>query len=351
MDKITIPAPSKTYDVMIGRGALSRAGEYLLKVVPPAKAVVVADDIVHSLYADPVCQSLERAGYRVLKYVFPHGEAQKNLTRAGELLDFLAQNNVNSADVLIALGGGVTGDLTGFCAAVYLRGIRFIQIPTTFLSAIDSSVGGKTGVNLPSGKNLAGAFYQPELVLLDPETFSTLPKGAWKDGVSEAVKYGAIADEPLFRLIAGGGLGENLESVIVRCIEIKRDVVSCDERDRGRRRILNFGHTIGHAIEQRSGYEISHGRAVAVGMAMVSKAADRLQLSKEPCAGRIKAALTACGLPAEPPFDAGELIFYMQNDKKRSANTLNLAILNKIGDCDIYPLALFDLPDFINAAY
>ncbi len=291
---------------------------------------------------------MEDAGYRVLSFLFAPGENSKTLDTFGKILSFLAQNNVTRTDCLVALGGGITGDITGFVASAYLRGIKFIQIPTTFLAAIDSSVGGKTGVNLPEGKNLAGAFYQPELVICDCDTLKTLPEEIFLDGVAEALKYGVIADRALFEHLRTGNFLCDLEEIIETCVKIKAEFVSRDEFDTGLRALLNFGHTVAHAIEKKSSYQISHGHAVAIGMAVISSAAEKSSLSEENCGNLIKTALKSCHLPFSSPYSAKELLSGMLSDKKRSGESLTLILPKKIGEAFLYPLSVSELEGFIS---
>ncbi|MCR5135299.1 MAG: 3-dehydroquinate synthase, partial [Clostridiales bacterium] len=264
---------SKQYEITIGSGILYKAGRCIAEVLPACKVCIVSDGNVKALYGgdqSAVYQSLLSAGFDVYEYTFTPGEKSKTLETAGGLLDFLADRRFSREDALIALGGGVTGDITGFAAATYMRGIRYIQIPTTLLACVDASIGGKTGVNLPAGKNLAGAFWQPELVLADTDVFATLTEELWQDGLAEMVKAGMIGDPSLLRDLADGDLrtmtGDALTDLILKALAVKAEIVAKDERETGPRRMLNFGHTAGHAIETCSGFEISHGRAVAAGM-------------------------------------------------------------------------------------
>ena len=245
--------------------------------------------------------------------------------------------------MIVALGGGVVGDLAGFAAASYLRGIRFIQVPTTLLAAVDSSVGGKTAIDLPAGKNLAGAFCQPSLVLCDTDTLNSLPLDIFRDGCAEVIKYGVLYDPKLFAHLEEKGLSFDREAVITRCVELKRDVVMEDEFDTGARMKLNLGHTVGHGVEAKSHFAISHGKAVAIGMAIVSRASA--------CADtpRIVALLEQFGLPTRTDYSADDLFSYTLSDKKRSGGTVNLIIPRAIGDCAIVPTKVESLKSFIQA--
>ena len=264
MHTVTVSA-SRPYAVHIGGGLLDRAGELLAGATKSRRCAVVTDSAVGPLYGDRVLAALERAGFAPLLFTFPAGERSKNLSTYGQILDFFAKNRLTRSDLAVALGGGVTGDMAGFAAATYQRGVDYVQIPTTFLAASDSSVGGKTAVDLAEGKNLVGAFWQPRLVICDTDTFRTLPGEVFDDGAAETVKHGLIADRDFLRLLMTGDLRERIDDVVRRNVEIKAAVVAEDEFEGGRRKILNFGHTLGHAIEQLSGFAITHGHAVARG--------------------------------------------------------------------------------------
>ncbi|NLA85923.1 MAG: 3-dehydroquinate synthase, partial [Clostridiales bacterium] len=274
MKKITVNA-SKTYDIQIGAGLLDQAGSYIADTVKGRTAAIVTDDRVDALYSGRLTASLATAGFTVIKYVIPNGEPSKNASQFIALLNYLADAKLTRADAVVALGGGVVGDLAGFAASSYMRGIGFIQIPTTLLAAVDSSVGGKTAIDLDSGKNLAGTFYQPDLVLCDHTLLDTLSEDYYRDGLAEVIKYGVIADRELFDMLKPP-LKLRIEEIIARCVTIKRDIVSIDEKESGPRKLLNFGHTIGHAVETRSNYALSHGKAVAVGMAVISRASSKM---------------------------------------------------------------------------
>lgn len=353
MDIITISA-SRTYKVITDSGLLARSGELIREALGERgeKLCIVADDQVTDLYAGTLETSLQQAGYETVTFTFPHGELSKNWKTLAELLEFLAENQLTRSDALIALGGGISGDLTGFAAASYLRGIQFVQVPTTLLAAVDSSVGGKTGVNLKSGKNLTGAFWQPSLVLFDIDTINTLPYDMLLDGVAEAIKAGAIADRDLFLYIQETEQLTSQEAIAHlshRAIEIKREVVEADERDMGVRQLLNFGHTIGHAIEKCSGFSISHGHAIAMGMAIVAKASWELGWSEEDCFIPIAESLRKFRFPLDCPFTAEQLAEAARNDKKRMGDSISLVIPVTLGNCSLKKFPVSDLEDFIKA--
>jgi len=284
-----------------------------------------------------------------LRYVFPHGEDSKQLAVLTDLLEYMAKNSVTRTDMIAALGGGVTGDLAGFAASVYLRGVPYIQMPTTLLAAVDSSVGGKTAVNLSAGKNLCGAFYQPRLVICDCAAFETLSPEIFADGVSESVKYGVIADSALFERFAEEVSRTSLSDIVKRCVEIKSMYVADDEFDTGVRQYLNFGHTIGHAIEKCSGFGISHGHAVAIGMAIVSKAADALGLTDRPIAHEVCDVLLKNSLPVTSEYSPSQLARAALSDKKRRGGSITLVLPKEIGRAELEEIPVTELEKFISA--
>lgn len=334
-------AASANYDVKIGTGLLETLGTECAKVCKAGKAAIVSDTNVWPLYGAQAENSLKNAGMEVAHFVFPAGEESKNGSVYLELLNFLAQNELTRSDCLIALGGGVVGDMTGFAAATYLRGIAYVQVPTTLLAAVDSSVGGKTAIDLPAGKNLCGAFYQPKLVLCDTDALNTLPEDVFRDGCAEVIKYGVLYDPQLFAYLAETGMGFDREAVIARCVELKRDVVAEDEFDTGARMKLNLGHTVGHGIEAASNFSVSHGKAVAIGMAIVARASKCLD------ADRIIACLERFGLPVTTDISVDEISYHALSDKKRSGGTVKLILPQAIGDCAIVPTPVTELRSFI----
>jgi 3-dehydroquinate synthase len=325
-------AASRPYEIIIGHGLLADAGELVRERLGGSKAAIVSDENVAPLYANQLAAALTAAGYLVCQYVLPAGETAKSAPYFIELLEFLASHQLTRSDLVLALGGGVVGDSAGFAAASYMRGVRLAQLPTTLLAAVDSSVGGKTGINLTAGKNLAGAFYQPHLVLCDYATLDTLPQEYLIDGCAEVVKYAMIADPGLLDLLQPP-LKPYYEEIIARCVSIKSQVVAADEFDTGRRQLLNFGHTFGHAIEKCSGFHLSHGRAVAIGMALASRAAAARGVCGPECPERLQQVLLALGLPVECPYGEDELLQAMLLDKKRSGNTFTIVVPEQIGSC------------------
>ncbi len=347
MQKVKVSA-SKEYNVYIGSGYLNTVGEKIKELKRTCRVVLVSDDTVYSLYGEAVKSSLINSGYSVCEYVFPHGEESKSMENFCKMQEFCAGNSITRTDLFVALGGGVTGDITGFVASTYLRGVDFVQIPTTVLSMVDSSVGGKTAINLNAGKNLCGAFYQPIAVFADCETLKTLPKETFNEGCAEIIKYGMILDKDFLEFLQNNDIRENIEYVIKRCVEIKRDVVVRDEFEKGERKLLNFGHTIGHAIEKCSGLTISHGNAVAIGMVIATKGAYEVGMSEEDFSNILLPILIKNELPTRCDFSAEELYKASLSDKKRSLDTMSLIVPEELGLCKIMKLHVEDLQNFIS---
>ena len=348
MTTITVKA-STTYQIHIGSGLLSHLGDYIHTLEKVNKVCIVSDSTVYSLYGKQTEKQLEEAGFFTVSYVFPAGEASKNSDTFLSLLHFLAEYQFTRTDLIVALGGGVVGDMAGFTAAVYLRGIRYLQIPTTLLAAVDSSVGGKTAIDLPAGKNLAGAFHQPCLVLCDTDTLHTLPADIFRDGCAEVIKYAVLFDPDLFRFLMQHGLDFDREKVISRCILHKKQVVELDEYDTGLRMKLNLGHTIGHSVEAWSNYSISHGKAVAIGLAIISKAAGKMGLCSEETTKDIIQLLEHFGLPTSTDASAESLYGFLLKDKKRHFDQIHIIIPRSIGTCDIVAVPVVDLMHLLEA--
>lgn len=335
------------YNVVIDKGILPKSGDMIKEVTSAERVAVITDDTVDKLYSDVVMKSLSDAGFETFKFVFPHGEKSKNISTFSSILEFLAEIGLTRTDALVALGGGVVGDVAGFAAASYLRGIDFIQIPTTLLACVDSSVGGKTAIDLKAGKNLAGAFYQPKLVIADFETLSTLTDVIFADGMAEVIKYGVIFDKAFFEFLRDNEAKDNLEYVITRCVELKRDIVNADEKEKGVRALLNFGHTVGHAIEKCSGYKIPHGSAVAVGMVIISRAAYKCSFCGENYADIIASLNKKYSLPVSTDFSASELSSAAMADKKRAGDKIKLIIPEALGNCVIKSVPTSELEKII----
>ena len=340
MRRLHVDLGKNSYDIIFERGLISHVGDYVKR--DGKKLFVLTDDNVAAIYADRVVSSLEKAGYSVSLCVLPHGEKTKSFDVLPAVYARLLQEKITRKDALVALGGGVIGDLCGFVAATYLRGVGFIQIPTSLLAQVDSSIGGKVAVDLPEGKNLVGAFWQPETVLIDVDVLGTLSDAFFTDGMAEVIKYGCIKDKKLFDALAacGGkkGLVPVLDDVIYRCCDIKREVVEKDEKDKGERMLLNFGHTYGHALEKYYGFEkLSHGNAVAIGMYVIASLAEKRELTAKGTADEISRVCAMYGLPDSDPAPVSEVVKGIANDKKNLGDKLVTVLLKEIGDSYLYP--------------
>lgn len=340
MRKLHVDLGKNSYDIIFERGLLKDVGKYIKR--DGKKLCVLTDDNVAKLYADDVVSSLSKAGYIVSLCVLPHGEKTKSFDILPKIYSKLLEEKITRKDALVALGGGVIGDLCGFVAATYLRGIGFVQIPTSLLAQVDSSIGGKVAVDLPEGKNLVGAFYQPETVLIDVDALGTLTDAFFTDGMAEVIKYGCIKDAELFdkleKCAGKQGLVPVLDDVIYRCCDIKREVVEKDEKDKGDRMLLNFGHTYGHALEKYYKFEkLSHGNAVAIGMYEVCRRAEARGLTQKGTAERIAAVCAMYGLPSEDDAPVKEVVKGVVNDKKNMGDKLVAVLLERIGESYLYP--------------
>ena len=337
---------SEPYDVQIRRGILGEAGSRIAAVLGKSRAMIVTDDTVDALYAARLEESLADAGIPAAKFVIPHGEASKNWQMLGSLLETLAEAAFSRGDILIALGGGVVGDLTGFAAAVFLRGIRYVGIPTTVLACVDSSVGGKTAVDLAAGKNLAGAFHHPSLVLCDPDTLATLPDAVRADGFAEIIKYGVLGDAALFEMLRDPA-SLDMEEIIARCVQAKADIVVQDEHDNGLRKLLNYGHTAGHAIEAHSDFSVMHGHGVAMGMMIAARYAARRGLCPADLPEKQAKVIRLYGLPTESPYPPEVLCESTTRDKKRMKNQIDIVIPKQIGECVLLRLNIEELKNYL----
>lgn len=332
------------YGVTVSGNALSLLPEKVILTAGSGKVCIVSDRNVAAVYADRVRRSLSEAGIKSELFVFEPGEASKCKDTLFSLLEYLAEKELTRTDLLIALGGGVTGDITGLAAALYMRGIKYIQVPTTLLAMTDSSVGGKTAVNLNGGKNLAGCFYDPVCVLCDTSVLKTLPADVFAQGMAEVIKYSVICDPELFRKLKAQEKPD-IDETVGRCISIKKRFVEDDRFDFGNRRLLNLGHTVGHACEALSGFNMPHGFAVAVGMAYMAAFSEKNGFAAEELSAPLREVLKANGLPADCPFTAAELLPAMLPDKKRSEEKINLVIPVKIGKCIIKSFAPAELEE------
>lgn len=327
------------YDAAIGCGLLRESGRLIRAAAGECRLAVVTDGNVEKLYLKPLLNSLNEAGYDACSFSFPAGEQSKRMHTLEAALEFLAGARLTRKDCVVALGGGVVGDLAGFAAGCYLRGVRYIQMPTTLLAAVDSSVGGKTAVDLAAGKNLAGLFHQPSLVICDTDCFVTLPPEEFANGAAEAIKTGILGDKALFSLFESGEAAHHLEDIVSRCVSYKAGIVEQDETESGPRKLLNLGHTIGHAVEQCSGYAVPHGHAVAIGLAAIARASEKLGWTEEPVAERIETALLKNNLPVTTELTPDALAMAALSDKKRSGGSITLVVPKRIGSC-----ALMELP-------
>ena len=348
MNTVDVTA-SKHYSVVIGDNLLTNLGIYLQSICKHCKIAIISDSNVWPLYGDAVTDSLARNKYDFVSFVFPAGEEHKNAATYISILNFLAENQITRTDCIIALGGGVVGDITGFAAATYLRGTPYIQIPTTLLAMVDSSVGGKTAIDLAAGKNLAGAFNQPALVICDLNALNTLPETVFLDGCAEIIKYGVLYDPVLFSHLAEKGPDFDREYVVSRCVELKRNVVSCDEFDTGLRQKLNLGHTIGHGIEAQSNFNISHGKAVAIGMNIITKAAVSYGICPETLYQQIQRITDKFKLPNHTTYSADALFHSALSDKKRAGTNVTLIVPVDIGNCILRKTPINELKSFIEA--
>lgn len=329
------------YDILIERGLLKNCGEKIKSVVSVKKAAVISDTNVAPIYLETVEKSVQEAGIETVSYVFEAGESSKTTANLIKIVEFLAQSGLTRNDCVIALGGGVCGDMAGFSAAVYLRGIKYIQIPTTLLAQVDSSVGGKTAVDLPQGKNLCGAFWQPSLVVIDPDVLDTLPAHFFSDGMGEVIKYGCIKSKSLFEKIEKENARDIIDDVIYECADIKRGVVERDEKEAGERALLNFGHTCGHSIEKLCNFSgVSHGEAVGIGMVMISRAGEKAGITEKGTADKIAVLLKKYGLKTETGLPVSEIVRNMAFDKKRTSAGIKLIMLRSIGDSFIEPMPM-----------
>ncbi len=340
---LTLKGTNGVSEIHIENGLLSRAAAVIGETFSPSRIHIVSDSTVAPLYLQKLEQQFTLP---VTHTIIPAGEEHKRLSTVEGIYHDLLASGMTRKDLIVALGGGVVGDITGFAAATFLRGVSLCQIPTTLLAQVDSSVGGKTGVDMPEGKNLVGAFYQPRLVLIDPSVLTTLPEQTFADGMAEVVKYGYISNRDILDMVSAPDYKQNIESIICECVKIKRDVVTIDEHDTGLRMILNFGHTIGHAAEKLGNYvDLTHGQAVAVGMV----AAMRLSafLGNEDLTGRLIEILKHIGLPTELKYDREDIYRSLLSDKKKFGATVNFILVREPGRAEITPIDAEKLHEYV----
>jgi 3-dehydroquinate synthase len=340
----------KGYDIHIQKGIIGSTGELVRTVKDAHRAVIITDSTVAPLYAGIVKKSLEAAGFNAFLFVFPAGEASKNHKTLLDIYAYLAKSELTRSDIIVALGGGVTGDVAGFAAATWQRGIDFVQIPTTLLAQVDSSIGGKTAVDLPEGKNLVGAFWQPSLVLCDPQTLSTLDSTNIACGMGEIIKHACIRSKELFDfLLETQSVNQSIVRLIAENLKIKRDVVERDEREKGERMLLNFGHTLGHAIEKLNHFTgITHGEAVAIGMATITRYSEKKGMTEAGTYAALVNLLEKHGLPSETSLPLCDMINAAKGDKKRAGGDIHLVLLKRLGEGFVYRLPIVEMPAFFD---
>lgn len=344
MTVIQVKTKNNPYQILIKNGSFANAGKYISSMIPACRILIVSDTNVAPLYAEILSKSLETHGFNSSVWTFEAGEQNKTVMTLTSIYEACYEAGITRSDCLIALGGGVVGDVAGFAAATYQRGVRCIQIPTTLLAQVDSSVGGKTAIDLPFGKNMAGAFSQPAFVLIDPLLLRSLSPQIVSDGMAEVIKYGCIKDKDLFEVLETSNEAVPSPQVIARCVQIKADLVSKDEFDLGNRMLLNFGHTIGHAIEKASGYTLfTHGEGVAVGMVAAVRIGIALGITSEDILLRLTALLQKWNLPTAVSLSTESVLKALKADKKTMGSTLNFILLRQIGDSFIHPLPLKEL--------
>lgn len=343
MKKLTVQVDNQ-YDILIEKGLLSKAGELVNSVLHCKKIALISDTNVFPIYGEKVKASLIHQGYEVFSFIFNAGEASKKTSTVIEMVEFMAEKQLTREDGVVALGGGVCGDMAGFAAAIYLRGIQFVQIPASLLSQVDSSVGGKTAVDLPQGKNLCGAFHQPCLVIIDPDVLNTLSDKFFTDGMGEVIKAGCIKSEALFKRLEKENPKDFIEDMIFECLDIKRRVVENDEKEHGERALLNFGHTCGHAIEKLWNFEtVTHGEAVGIGMVMISAVGEKLGITEAGTADRIMNVLKKNNMKISDSHSICDIVNAMSADKKRTGSAMKFVMLKKIGDSFVYPVKNEDI--------
>lgn len=351
--RLNVNLPEHPYDIIIKKESLLKVGRWVAQLWQQQKVVLVTDDNVEPLYGREVASQLRSEGFEVFTFTFPAGEASKNLSTVEKLWEFCAQHGLTRSDGVIALGGGVVGDLAAFAASTYMRGIHFLQIPTSLTAQVDSSIGGKTGINSNYAKNMIGTFAQPDGVLIDPEVLKTLEKRDFREGIGEIVKCGLIADKQLWaRLNEIQNADELLQEAayfIRAACEVKRKLVVEDEFDQGTRLYLNFGHTIGHAVEAYAGYgQVMHGEAVAIGMVQISKVAERKGLMPEGLTSQIKAVLQKFQLPQTyEPWDEAALFEILSHDKKARGKMIKIVLVPEIGQAQIHEISLQEMKEYL----
>lgn len=353
MKTLRVNLKENSYDIQIGAGLLHRAGELIRTVYPGKRAVLVSDIQIWKLHGKALIDSLTEVGIEPQSVILPQGEQVKQLSNLEKLYTAFVEAGLTRSDIVIAFGGGVIGDLAGFAAATYMRGIRYIQIPTTLLAQVDASVGGKTAVDLNEGKNLVGAFWQPKTVIMDTDVLTTLTGRDFSSGMAEVIKYGAIRSESLFERLESIAdrtkLMNEIEEIIYECCNIKRAVVEADERDTGERMLLNFGHTFGHAVEKLGNFEtFTHGESVAIGMMLAVRLGIDLGITDSEVLARMQNVISRFGLPTESDYTVSDMFDTMLHDKKNISDQINFILLRTIGESIIEPMPTVKLDELIN---
>lgn len=336
---------SSEYDVLIGENLIQDVGSLVGNISQQCKVALITDDVVDGIYSAVVTSSLEKCGFNVKKFVFPHGEQSKNLSTYSQIICFLADNEFTRTDMVLALGGGVTGDMAGFAAATFLRGLNYVQVPTTLLAQVDSSVGGKTAVDLVQGKNLVGAFKQPKLVICDTNILQTLPTEIFIDGMGEVAKY-AILDKKVFDLINDAKY--SIQKLVYLCIDYKRKIVECDEFEGGNRKLLNLGHTVAHGIERLSNYCISHGRAVAMGLKIILNASLKHGFINADQHKKMNTVIEKCVGEQTLDYEIEQICKASLTDKKRNGETISLITIHGVDDCREQKIKVDNMAEYLS---
>ena len=346
MDKIAVNA-SRPYTVVIEDGLLGSVGSLIRDELGGSRAMVVTDDTVSFLYLDKVMSSLRESGYEAFSFVLASGEASKNTDNYIRLMTALCDCGLERSDVVIALGGGVVGDIAGFAASTWMRGTRYVNVPTTLLAAVDSSIGGKTAVDLPVGKNLIGSFWNPSLVIIDPMTLRTLSPETFLDGYAESIKYGILTDPHMMTVLRTADESRDYNELIGRAIRVKVQIVEKDESDHGMRQYLNFGHLLGHAVEACSDFKISHGSAVALGLALESKGCALSSLTDISVHHEITKILEEFHFDLTTDFTRDDLMPFIRHDKRIRDEHIRLIVPEQIGKCGMRDISIEDMPQFV----
>lgn len=335
--------------VLIEKGLFENLRHHVLNITEPCKVLILSDETVAKFYIEKLRKNLEKSGFKISEFIIKPGEKSKTLSTATKIYEKMAADFFSRSDMVVSLGGGVVSDIAGFAAATYLRGIKFVSIPTSLLAQIDASIGGKNGVNLSFGKNLVGTFYRPELVLVDSNFLLTLPQKELRCGIAEAIKCGCIKDEKLFEIFENENFENNLDEIIKRSIAVKKQLAEKDEFDLGERKLLNFGHTLGHAYEKLGNFEtFSHGEAVAIGMNEITKISEKLGLTKAGTAERLAEVLKKNSLPVSSSFAKKDVLKAVLHDKKISGSFIDLAVLKSIGSSFIHRVPCSKIADFLS---